>query len=123
MAIVNGVLLPFVVLLGFFVMTSNFPHKDYSLLFPVFSNGNTPIFSGMLYAGSGLIEIILLFFMQHRIKGKVRFFPLLITVLILFELILSPVTGAIAEFGPYESARMRFTAFEQWRLVTFGHFL
>jgi len=30
------------------------------------------------------------------------------------------LTGAIAEFGPIESTRQRFPAFEQWRLLTIG---
>ncbi|WP_126425421.1 GerAB/ArcD/ProY family transporter [Brevibacillus marinus] len=122
-AIVNGLLLPIVVILGFFVMTSNFPHKDYSLLFPLFEHGYKPIFLGMLYAGSGFSGIFYLVYMQHRLQTKVKLFPLMLTGFILVELTLSPLTGAIAAFGPDEASRMRFPSYEQWRLITFGHFV
>lgn len=122
-AIANGVLLPFVVLLGFFVMTANFPHKDYSLLFPLFEYGHEPMLKGMVYAGSGFAEMMYFVFMQHRLKRKMKLVPLLVTGMILVELTLSPLTGAIAVFGPEEAARMRFPAYEQWRLITFGHFI
>lgn len=122
-AIVNGILLPLVVLLGFFVMTSNFAHKDYSLLFPLFEHGYEPVLKGIVYAGSGFAGMLYFVFMQHRLRSKMRFLPLLITGMILVELTLSPLTGAIAVFGPDEAARMRFPAYEQWRMVTFGHFL
>lgn len=43
--------------------------------------------------------------------------------IVLVGLTLGPLMGAIAIFGPFEAARMRFPAYEEWRLVTFGHFL
>ncbi|MBL4953063.1 endospore germination permease [Neobacillus sp. YIM B02564] len=122
-AIVNGILLPLVIVFGFIVMASNFPHKDYSMLFPLFEHGSESVLKGMMYAGSGFVGIFYFVFMQHRIQSKIRFFPLLITGMMLVELTLGPLTGAIAIFGPYEAARMRFPAFEQWRLVTFKHFI
>ncbi|MCQ6557287.1 GerAB/ArcD/ProY family transporter [Paenibacillus mendelii] len=122
-AIVNGILLPFVVLLGFFVAIFNFPHKDYSLLFPLFEQGYEPVWKGMVYAGSGFAGMLYFVYMQHRLRSKMRLLPLLITGIILVELTLSPLTGAIAIFGPHEAARLRFPAYEEWRMVTFGHFL
>lgn len=121
--IVNGILLPVVVLLGFFVMTANFPHKDYSLLLPLFEYGYEPVLKGVLYAGSGFVGIIFFLFMQHRLRSKIRLLPLMITGLILVDLTLSPLTGAIAIFGPDEAARLRFPAYEEWRMINFGHFL
>ncbi|BCJ88490.1 hypothetical protein skT53_34750 [Effusibacillus dendaii] len=53
MAITNGILLPFVVIFGWFVALSNIPNKDYSLLLPVFEHGFDPVLKGMVYAGSG----------------------------------------------------------------------
>lgn len=122
-AIINGILLPFVILFGFFVAFSNMPNKDYSMLFPVFEHGPKPILKGMAYAGSGLEEFILFVLIQHRIGSKIRPLPLFITGIIFVNLMLSPLTGAIAEFGPIEAARQRFPAFEEWRIVTFGHYL
>lgn len=123
LAIVNGVLLPIVVILGFFVMSSNFPHKDYSLLFPLWEHGHRPVLMGMLYASSGFSGFFYLVYMQHRLHNRIKLLPLIITGIILVELTLSPLTGAIAAFGPEEASRMRFPSFEQWRLITFGHFV
>lgn len=122
-AIVNGILLPLVIVFGFTVMAANFPHKDYSMLFPLFEHGFKSIPKAMMYAGSGFAGIFYFVFMQHQIQSKIRFVPLLITGMILIVLTLGPLTGAIAIFGPYEAARMRFPAFEQWRLITFKHFI
>ncbi|TCS96649.1 GerAB/ArcD/ProY family transporter [Hazenella coriacea] len=122
-AIVNGILLPVVILLGLFVAIANFQHKDYSLLFPVFEQGLQRPLSGMLYAGSGFVGITLLVIMQHQLKSKIRLLPLYLTGLTLIILMLGPLIGAIIEFGPYEASRLRFPAFEEWRLVTFGRYL
>lgn len=124
-AIANGILLPGVILLGFFVMSSNFPHKDYSLLLPVLYRGFEPMLQGMVYACSGFSGIVLLMLMQHRLhsNARIRLWPLLVTAIILVDLTVGPLTGAIAEFGPLESARMRFPAYEEWRLITFGHYI
>src|SRR5690606_18767408 len=92
-AIVNGLLLPLVFILGFFVTSSNFPHKDYKLLFPLMEHGIWPLLKGILYTGSGLVELMYLVFFQHRIKGKIKLWPLAITGLILVDLALSPLTG------------------------------
>ncbi|UFJ42625.1 endospore germination permease [Brevibacillus humidisoli] len=123
LAIVNGILLPFVVLLGFFVASSNLPNKDYSLLFPVFENGIVPVMNGMLYAGAGLFEIVILLNLQHRSKSPIRFRSIALTALFLLYMTFGPITGAIAEFGPTEAARQRYPAFEEWRLVTIGHYV
>lgn len=120
--IVNGILLPIVIMFGFFVAISNFPNKDYSLLFPVMEHGWSPVWKGMIYTGSGLVEMFLVVFMQQRIETAIRPKPLLVTGLIFVVLILGPLTGAIAEFGPVEAARQRFPAYEEWRLITYGHF-
>jgi hypothetical protein len=33
------------------------------------------------------------------------------------------VTGAIAEFGPFEARELRHPAFEEWRLVSIGRYI
>lgn len=122
-AIVNGLLLPIVILLGFFVATSTIPHKDYTLLFPLFEHGYSPVARGMVYASSGFVGIMSIVFMQHRIRSKMGLFPLFVVGLILILLTFGPLTGVIAIFGPDQAARIRFPAYEEWRMVTFGHYL
>ncbi|MFB5193018.1 GerAB/ArcD/ProY family transporter [Alicyclobacillus fastidiosus] len=121
-AIASGILLPFVVVFGFFVGTSNIPHKDMSLLFPLLEHGWNPVFRGILYSASGFSELFMILCMQHYIKSEVRYWMLALNVLILLVLTLGPLYGAIVEFGPKEATSMRFPAFEEWRLITFGHF-
>ncbi|GAX90342.1 GerAB/ArcD/ProY family transporter [Effusibacillus lacus] len=122
-AIVNGVLLSFVILFGLFVAISNIPNKDYTLLFPVLAHGLDPLLRGMQITAVAFSELILVLFIQHRIRSTVTARALILTCAVYANLILSPLTGAIAEFGTSEAASLRFTAFEEWRLVTFGHYL
>ena len=122
-AIVNGILLPFVILFGWFVALSNIPNKDYRLLFPILQDGPAPIYRGMLYSFAGSMTIFLILLMKHRIHSKTKLWHLLVTGIVMLNLTISPLTGAIAEFGPAEAARQRFPAYEEWRLITFGHFL
>lgn len=35
---------------------------------------------------------------------------------------MGPLIGGITIFGVEEASRMRFTAYEEWRMVTFSHF-
>mgnify|MGYP001068926501 FL=1 len=116
----SGVLLPIVSILGFFVMSGNLSKKDYSQLFPILQNGVGPMLEAMVYAGGGYAEMFILLLLHHHIRTpmRLRYYFLLIAILII--LTLSPLTGAIAEFGPVESSRQRFPAFEQWRLLTVG---
>ncbi|EJL30426.1 endospore germination permease [Brevibacillus sp. BC25] len=118
--ITAGVLLPIVVLLGFFVAFGNIPKKDYSLLLPLFQNGFRPLLHGMLYVGGGFTELFLLLLLQHHVRKPFRLVHFFVMLGITLLLTLSPLTGAIAEFGPVESSRQRFPAFEQWRLLTIG---
>ncbi|MFC8684054.1 endospore germination permease [Brevibacillus porteri] len=118
--ITAGILLPVVVMLGFFVAFGNIPKKDYSLLLPLFQHGYRPLFHGMLYVGGGISEMFLLLLLQPHVRKPFRLVHFLVMLGITLLLTLSPLTGAIAEFGPVESARQRFPAFEQWRLLTIG---
>ncbi|MFC6229124.1 endospore germination permease [Paenibacillus allorhizosphaerae] len=122
-AITSGFLLPFVIIFGDFVMSSNLPVKDYSLLTPIFEQGMTPALRGSLYVGGGLAELILLLLFQQHLKCKVRLWSLWVMLLFLMVLVLGPATGAIAEFGPYEAAALRYPAFEEWRLVKVGKYI
>ncbi|MFA9458480.1 endospore germination permease [Halalkalibacter sp. AB-rgal2] len=122
-AIVNGVLLPIVIFLGFFVMSANFPNKDYSLLFPIFENGLLPTIKGMVYVGAGMIELFIILFIQHRVKTKITFMSLVVIGALLVWITLGPTMGTIANFGPEKAGQLRFPAFEQWALVSLGRFV
>lgn len=122
-AIATGILLPFVWILGYFVMTTNIPYKDYSKLFPVLTQGTEPVVQAMIYAGGGFIEIVILLFFQHRIARPLRLPIWILLAFILVGLTLGPLLGAIATFGPVEAANQRYPAFEQWRLVVIGKYI
>lgn len=118
-----GILLPFVILLGFFVMLSNTPHKDYSLLKPLLEHGMQPVWGGTMYAGAGFVEVIMLFFMQHHIKSRLSYRSFMILILLILGLTMGPIIGAIVEFGPDEAEKLRFPAYEEWRLLTIGSYI
>lgn len=122
-AVVAGMLLPFVVLFGDFVMSSNLPRKDYTLLTPILENGLGPVLEGCVYVGGGLAELFILILVQHQLKSKVKYWSLCLLGLFLIILILGPVSGAIAEFGPFEAAELRYPAYEEWRLVKLGRYI
>ncbi|WP_282943358.1 endospore germination permease [Paenibacillus sp. RC67] len=122
-AITAGILLPFVVILGFFVMSANIQNKDYSRLLPILEYGLDPLLRGMIYAGSGFSELFVILMFQHHISHKMKWWQLVILGLIITILTLGPITGSIAEFGPVESAKHRYPAFEQWRLVVIHQYI
>ncbi len=122
LSVLNGLLLPFVILLGYFVFAANLPDKDYSLLFPIFENGLYPALQGILYSGAGLAEVFLIILMQHRLKKPVRYRYMVLLIFILAYLTFGPTTGAIAAFGPIEAAFKRFPAYELWSIVSIGKY-
>jgi len=118
-----GILLPFVIVLGFFIMLSNTPHKDYSLLKPILEHGMQPVWGGTLFAGAGFVEVIMLLFLQHHIKTRLSYLSFMIVILLLIGLTMGPVIGAIIEFGAEEADKLRYPAFEEWRLLTIGRYI
>lgn len=122
-AIVNGLLLPIIIILGFLVSFGNIPNKDYSLLFPVFENGIAPYLYGSIYTGVGFFEIFAITFLHHKLRNNVRLIPLYLTGMTLILLMFGPTVGAITEFGPEASKNLSFLAFEEWRLLSFGRFI
>ncbi|MDQ0088878.1 spore germination protein (amino acid permease) [Paenibacillus anaericanus] len=118
-----GVLLPFVILLGYFVMFSNTPHKDYSLLKPILEHGMQPVWDGSLFVGAGLVEVIMLVFLQHHIRSRLSYISFAIMILLLVGLTMGPIIGAIVEFGPDEADKLRFPAYEEWRLLSIGRYI
>ncbi|WP_239616700.1 endospore germination permease [Cohnella mopanensis] len=122
-AIAAGFFLPIVVLLGIFASVTNIPEKNYSLLKPYVEHGWNPVWDGMLYAGGGFVELIVLVAMQHRLQKKIRVFPLLLYAIFSIYIMLGPLIGAITEFGPLEAAKQMVSPYEQWRLVKIGNYI
>ncbi|MVO98103.1 endospore germination permease [Paenibacillus lutrae] len=122
-AIGAGILLPFVIVLGYFVAIANTPEKELGLLRPFLEYGPGPVFEGMITAGGGLTELILLIALQHHLKAPVKLWYLLVLGLVLLHIMLGPLVGAITEFGPVEAAKQTESPYEQWRLVTVGDFI
>lgn len=117
---ISFITLPLVSIFGFLVGIGNSPHKNYEMLFPAFENGYSQFLQGIIYSCSGLFDIIFLLFLTPFIKDKLKAKWLIITGIILVGLILGPLTGAIAEFGPHEAEKMRNPAYEEWRLLKIG---
>ncbi|UVI32624.1 GerAB/ArcD/ProY family transporter [Paenibacillus spongiae] len=116
-----GILLPFVIILGYFVSFSNTPNKDFTLLKPILEHGWQPAVHGMLYAGGGFVELIMLLTIQHRIKSKPKVWQIILLGAILVYITIGPVIGAITEFGYKEAAKQFESPYEQWRLVKLGN--
>lgn len=122
-AISSGILLPAVVVLGYFVMGANFQYKDYTLLTPLFTHGYGPTLICTLLTCSASFEIMSVLIMQHHVRTRIRLRGLLILTTCVIGLTIGPLTGAIAIFGPFEAADLRYPAFEQWRMVTLGKYI
>lgn len=122
-AFTAGILFPFVVIFGDFVMSANLPRKNYALLFPVLEYGWRPLVEGAGYVLGGLSELVMVLLLQHYLKNQLPFWKICLLGLFLVLLIFGPVTGAIAEFGPTEAAALRYPAYEQWRLVKLGRYI
>ncbi|MBB6282431.1 GerAB/ArcD/ProY family transporter [Geobacillus subterraneus] len=114
---------PFVIVFGFFVMLSTTPHKDYSLLKPVLEHGVAPVLRGMTYAGAGYAEVIVLLFLSHRLPRPFSWKALAAIAFFTAGLSIGPTIGAITEFGPEQATRLRYPAFEQWRMVSLGTYI
>ncbi|KGA98679.1 hypothetical protein AJ85_00105 [Alkalihalobacillus alcalophilus ATCC 27647 = CGMCC 1.3604] len=120
--IVAGVLLPFVVLAGYFVMTANFQFKDYQLLRPFLTTSITEISWTTLYVLSSTIELISVLFIQHRANHRIKTKHLILLSFFLISLTIGPLMGSVAAFGLF-SQTMRYPAFEQWLLVQLGDYI
>ncbi|WP_171656408.1 GerAB/ArcD/ProY family transporter [Paenibacillus foliorum] len=119
----SAVLLPLVIIFGEFVMISNYPHKDYAMLFPVFEYGKSQAINGILFVGTGFIEVMYIIFLQQHIRAKVKKRHVVILGLMMAGLTIGPVMGSIAAFGPVEAQIQRYPAFEEWRLVKIGNYI
>lgn len=122
-AITSGILLPLVILLGFYVAIVNVEYKDYSLLFPLLEQGWSPVLKGVVYACSGLFELFFIFFLHPYLQEPLDKKRFIVFAVILFGLTLGPLTGSIAEFNPFEAAIQRYPAYEEWRIAGFGKYV
>lgn len=120
---VNVLVLFWVVILGFFVAFTNIQVKEYTLLLPMLEHGIKPIAGSLVYPASGYVELIMLLFLQHRFKTRIRWYHYGIMLFILMGLTIGPLIGAITEFGPDEAAKQRYPAYEEWGLVAIGRFI
>lgn len=123
LVILNVFVLFGVVVFGFFVAFTNIQVKEYELLRPFFEHGFQPVIKGMIYPASGFIELLILLFLQHQFKERIRWYHFGIMLFILMGLTLGPLMGAIAEFGPTEAAKQRYPAYEEWGLVSIGRYI
>ncbi|AVK84732.1 spore gernimation protein [Lysinibacillus sp. B2A1] len=121
--ILNVFVLFGVVVFGFFVAFTNIQVKEYHLLLPLFEHGFSPVLKGMIYPTSGFIELLMLLFLQHQYKERIRWYHFGIMLFILMGLTLGPLIGAITEFGPVEAAKQRYPAYEEWGLVSIGRYI
>ncbi|MEG0260288.1 MAG: endospore germination permease [Lysinibacillus sp.] len=120
---VNFFVLSVVVVLGFFVAFTNIQVKDYELLQPFFEHGLSPVLKGMVFPASGFVEVLMLLFIQHQIKDRMKWYHFTVIILILMGLTIGPLIGAITEFGPNEAAKQLYPAYEEWGLVQIGRFI
>jgi len=116
-AIISGVILPFVWILGHFVAIANLTYKDYSLLTPVFLEGYEPTLRSMIVAGGGFLEMIILIFIQQHMSKPISYWSVSILAVILAGLTLGPLMGAITNFGTEMATQARYPAYDQWKLV------
>src|SRR5690625_2342567 len=121
--VTNFILLIFVVVFGFFVAFTNMQFKDYALLRPFLEHGMEPVMKATVFQGSGMVELIILLFLQHRFESPFRYWHFLIIAFILTGLTLGPLIGAIVEFGPVEAASQRYPAFDEWGLARLGKYI
>lgn len=122
-AVTSGVLLPIVVALGIFVSAANGKEKDYKLLQPALEQGWGAVYDGLVYAGGGYAEIVLMLLLQHRLERPVKPWQLLLQSLFTVVIMTGPVIGAITEFGPIEAANQMASPYEQWRLIKIGQYI
>jgi spore germination protein KB len=123
MAIASGLLLPLIALLGFFISFTNTNLKDPSLLFPLLADGYSPLIKGVIYVLSGLLEIYMVILLQPFSQETIKLRQMVILLTVLTGLIFGPLTGSIMEFGPEESSRLQYPAYEQWRILSIGEYI
>lgn len=100
LAFTAGLILPLVVLLGFYVAIVNTQYKDYSRLLPVLEHGWHPVLNGMIYSLAGMFELLFIWYIQPHLTKRIRVWQYLMLALVLVGLTVGPLIGAIVEFDP-----------------------
>ncbi|WP_210469282.1 endospore germination permease [Sporosarcina sp. 6E9] len=122
-AMVNVLVLFWVVIFGFFIAFTNLRVKNYELLQPFLEHGIQPILKTAVYPASGFVELLLFLFIQHKVKDRIRWYHFVVMLFILMGLTMGPTIGAITEFGPIEAAKLRYPAYEEWGIGTIGRYI
>ncbi len=122
-AIFVGFTFPYTIILYLFILFANIPNKDFSRLLPLLEYNLDPIWNGMFFAGAGLMEMMIMVWMQHQLASKVRFWHLLLIAAVILILTFESVSSSIAEFGPTEAAKQLYPYLEQWKLVQIGLYM
>lgn len=122
-AVASGILLPIVIGLGLLVASGNSEIKDMSLMLPILEHGWNPVFRGMIYAGAAYSELMYILLLQHRIRGRMKAWHMLIYSCVIVFIMVGPIIGAITEFGPEEAANQLTSPYEQWRLLRIGQYI
>ena len=123
LAFTAGLVLPLVVVLGFYVAIVNTQYRDYGGLLPVLEQGWQPVFHGMMYSLSGMFELLFIWYIQPHLAKRIRVWQYVMLAFIILGLTLGPLIGAIVEFNPFEAAKMRYPAFEEWRIASLGKYI
>ncbi|RNC97793.1 GerAB/ArcD/ProY family transporter [Lysinibacillus halotolerans] len=123
MSITSGLLLPLVIIFGIFISITNTPSKDPSLLFPIFTDGVSPIIKGSIYVLSALLEVYVIVLLQPYVQAPIKFKHLFVLITIFTILIFGPLTASLMEFGLTESVNFRYPAYEQWRILSIGEYI
>lgn len=123
LAILSGILLPFVCVFGMFITFATLRYTDYSLLFPLFTHGFLPAAHSAAYAATGLFELVFLLVAARHVKQRFKRWHVIVLGAVIIGLTVGPVVGAISIFGPFEAADLRYPTFEQWRMAMLGKFI
>ena len=122
-AMVNVLVLFWVVVFGFFIAFTNMQVKNYELLQPIFEHGIQPVLKTAIFPASGFVELLLFLFIQHKVKDRMRWYHFVVMLFILTGLTMGPTIGAITEFGPIEAAKIRYPAYEEWGIGSIGRYI
>jgi spore germination protein (amino acid permease) len=122
-SIINVCLLFFIIVFEIFLAIGNFQFKNFSLLLPFLEHGYKPVMKSVIFQASGMVELVLFIFLQHKTEAPIRFRHLAVTAILLTGLMLEPLIGAIVEFGPTEASKQRFPPYEEWGILSLGNFV
>lgn len=116
-SLLSAFFLPFILLLGILVMTTNMSDRHYSWVLPMLQNGWGAVWKGSLYAAGGFVEILFVLLLQQHLKHQFKLWHLVMLGMFLVGLTIGPIFVVIMEFGPQSAAVQRYPTYELWRSV------